>query len=173
LFQGAITYGEAGQFLTPEPVCELMARLMISDNQPSNEGDRKAISDPCCGSGRMLIAAAKIHPGSDLVGQDVDVRCVRMTALNLAFRNLYGFVIWGNTLRLEQKLIYRTGFDLRGFVRELSLDDCPPAVQEAASEPLPAPPMTPTASEAPASVEHAEGRPDTERRRPGTQLRFF
>ena len=31
LFQGAITYGEAGQFLTPQPVCRAMARLTIGE----------------------------------------------------------------------------------------------------------------------------------------------
>lgn len=36
LFQGAITYSEAGQFITPEPVCKLMARMTIkaSDHKP-------------------------------------------------------------------------------------------------------------------------------------------
>lgn len=62
------------------------------------------------------------------------LRCVRMTAINLAFRNLYGHVIWGNTLRLEQKLVYRTGFDLRGFVREIPVGECPAPVQRMAVE---------------------------------------
>ena len=29
LFQGAITYGERGQFLTPEPVCQMMATMQL------------------------------------------------------------------------------------------------------------------------------------------------
>jgi hypothetical protein len=53
-----------------------------------------------------------------------------MTALNLAFRNLYGFVIHGNSLALEQKLVYRTGFDGLGVIREIPLAACPLPVQQ-------------------------------------------
>ncbi len=154
LFQGAITYGEAGQFLTPMPICQMMARMTIGEPAESGERDeleggsqqtksdipndtpalsedreRKSVCDPCCGSGRMLLAAAEINRSFELVGQDVDLRCVRMTALNLAFRNLYGYFIWGNTFRLEQKLVYRTGFNGRSFIREVAIESCPAPVK--------------------------------------------
>jgi hypothetical protein len=122
VFQGAITYGEAGQFLTPEPVCDLMARMTLEPAGTTGT-DRKTILDPCCGSGRMLLAAANVRPNCEFVGQDIDLRCVRMTAINLALRNLYGQVIWGNSLAGEYRLGYRTGFNLRGFVRELTVDE--------------------------------------------------
>ena len=159
LFQGAITYGEAGQFLTPQPVCRAMARLTIGEaeveegeeaasqlspvpltevagaEEPATEQPeepkpfprtpKRTVCDPACGSGRMLLAVAEINPHWEFHGQDVDLRCVRLTALNLAFRNLYGFVTWGNSLGLEKKLVYRTGFDLQGFIREVKLDVCP------------------------------------------------
>ena len=38
------------------------------------------VADPCCGSGRMLLAYADNHRPRALVGQDIDLRCVRMTA---------------------------------------------------------------------------------------------
>jgi type I restriction-modification system DNA methylase subunit len=107
VFQGSITYGEAGQFLTPEPVCQMMAAMIIGDVD-SHTGEKKTVCDPCCGSGRMLLAAADLQPHWEFVGQDVDLRCVRMTAINLAFRNLYGHVVWGNSLGLEKRLVYRT-----------------------------------------------------------------
>ncbi len=154
LFQGAITYGEAGQFLTPMPICQMMARMTMGEpattgesrsakgesqeteedvpndtSATSEERERKSVCDPCCGSGRMLLAAAEINRTFEFVGQDVDLRCVRMTALNLAFRNLYGHVIWGNTFRLEQKLVYRTGFNGMGFIREVPIESCPAAIQ--------------------------------------------
>ncbi len=47
------------------------------------------------------------------VGQDVDIRCVRRTPINLTLRNRYGYLIWGNSLRDERRLIYRSGFHLR------------------------------------------------------------
>lgn len=153
LFEGAISYGEHQQYMTPMPVCRMMARLAIEESGqdeidppvPSAEGvpatpapdsepptldvAPKRVCDPCCGSGRMLLAVAETHRHWEFVGQDVDLRCVRMTALNLAFRNLYGYVIWGNTLALEQKLVYRTGFNGSGVIREIPLSACPALVQ--------------------------------------------
>lgn len=133
LFQGGISYGEAGQFLTPESLCELMVRLTI-DEENVPEGEPKTVSDCCCGSGRMLLAAANLRPHWEFIGQDVDLRCVRMTAINLALRNSYGYVIWGNTLANEKRLIYRTGFNLRGFVREIPLAECPATVSQVVVE---------------------------------------
>ncbi len=61
LFQGAITYGENGQFLTPEPICQMMAKMNLPTEKTELEG-RRTVDDPCCGSGRMLLAAAQIQP---------------------------------------------------------------------------------------------------------------
>ncbi|MCC7420983.1 MAG: SAM-dependent DNA methyltransferase [Planctomycetaceae bacterium] len=126
LFQGAITYGEAGQFLTPEAVCRAMARLTIGESLTDQLGERRTVSDPCCGSGRMLLAVAEIHRDWKFIGQDVDLRCVRMTAINLALRNLYGTVIHGDTLKNKRKLVYHTGFNGRGFVRPILLQEAAP-----------------------------------------------
>lgn len=131
LFQGGITYGEAGQFLTPESVCGLMAQMTMGECDATN-GERKTVCDPCCGSGRMLLAVGEIQPHWEFVGQDIDLRCVRMTAINLALRNRYGYVIWGNSLGRDRRLVYRTGFNLRGFVRGIPLAECPGPVQQTA-----------------------------------------
>jgi hypothetical protein len=105
----------------------------------------------------MLLAVAEQNRHWQFVGQDVDLRCVRMTAINLALRNLYGYVIHGNSLALEKKLVYRTGLNLCGFVREVSLDECPAPVQQAAIEAA-------TEPEVPAS-QSSDG--------PGRQLHLF
>jgi hypothetical protein len=171
LFQGSITYGEAGQFLSPEPICEMMARMTIGEADDVDTAGR-TICDCCCGSGRMLLAADAVRPGWEFIGQDVDLRCVRMTALNLALRNRYGYVIWGNSLANEKRLIYRTGFNFRGFVREIPLEQCSAPVQQVASESayaaaLSAPPagsLPPTGNPPP-----ADAIPET----PRHQLRLF
>ena len=116
LFQGGITYGERGQFFTPSPICDLMAQVTAGDDQ--HFGER--ISDPCCGSGRMLLAMAKMNPNGFFVGQDADLRCVKITAINLSLRNLYGYAIWGNSLTNERKLVYATGFNGKGVIRKLA-----------------------------------------------------
>ena len=108
LFQGAITYGEAGQFLTPDAITRLMADMSLAD-MPEESRESRRVLDPCCGSGRMLLSVAERQPHWEFIGQDVDLRCVRMTAINLALRNLYGYVIWGNSLTNDRRLIYRTG----------------------------------------------------------------
>ncbi len=132
LFQGSITYGQAGQYFTPEPVGRMMARMMVSDVPEEEQHETKRVGDPACGSGRMLLAVAEIQPHWTFVGKDIDLRCVRMTAINLALRNLYGYVIWGNSLADEQRLVYRTGFNLTGFITEVPLGDCPEPVQKIA-----------------------------------------
>ena len=68
----------------------------------------------------MLLAYAETRRSGELVGQDVDLRCVKMTTLNLALRNLYGYVLWGNSLAREVKLGYRTGMNMfGGFIRHM------------------------------------------------------
>lgn len=110
-----------------------MTQLVSGDEMKPAE----RVCDPCCGSGRMLLSAAMINRNRTFVGQDVDLRCVRMTAINLALHNLYGYVIWGNSLTLEQKLVYQTGFNGKGVIREVRpapADDPPP--QPVASVPV-------------------------------------
>ena len=83
LFTMEVTRGENGQFFTPDTVCEMMAQMTLGE--PSEE--KVSISDPCCGSGRMLIAAQKIYPNAVFVATDIDPRCAKMTTLNMLFRN--------------------------------------------------------------------------------------
>jgi len=136
VFQGGITYGEAGQFLTPENLCTLMAAMSLDADQQN-----EVVCDPCCGSGRMLLAYADQKRAGELIGQDVDLRCVRMTAMNMALRNLYGYVLWGNSLAHEVKLGYRTGMNMYGgFIRhmrpgELAEKVAAPAGTEAPQQP--------------------------------------
>ena len=109
IFQGAISYGCNGQFFTPDSVCDAMARLSM------RQGAGRVI-DACCGSGRLLLAAADVNPHAEFYGQDIDLRCVRMTAINLALRNLYGQVVLGDSLSNERRLVYETGFNGRGVI---------------------------------------------------------
>jgi SAM-dependent methyltransferase len=98
--------------------------LSDSPDQTERTGERLRILDPCCGSGRLLLAVAEIDRTAELVGQDIDLRCARMTAINLALRNLYGYVIHGDSLRQDHKRIYRTEFNGRGFLREVAIEEC-------------------------------------------------
>lgn len=123
LFQGGISHGEHALFLSPEPVARAMAALTISGVEDAQ--NRKSVCDPCAGSGRLLLAVAEQHRHWEFYAQDIDLRCVRISALNLALRNLYGYCVFGDSLLLEQKLVYRTGFNGRGFIREIPPEACP------------------------------------------------
>lgn len=109
-FEGAITHGENGQFFTPEPLCEAIARMTIGEDPPEKpDGEPLTICDPACGSGRTLLAAARLVPNASLYGCDVDHRCVMMTTINLALNGLRGYVVWGNSLSLQEHGHYSVG----------------------------------------------------------------
>ncbi|HRX78739.1 MAG TPA: N-6 DNA methylase, partial [Pirellulaceae bacterium] len=107
LFQGSITYGEAGQYFTPEAITKLMAELSVDPDARPTDDQPLYINDPACGTGRMLLEASNINPYAELVGQDIDARCARITAVNLGLRSRYGYVVCGNTLSGETRFAYR------------------------------------------------------------------
>ncbi len=92
----ALTNHYAGQFFTPEPMCQLMAAMIID---PTDEPI--GICDPACGSGRFFIAAQPRAPKATFTGIDRDLTCVHMTALNMLVRNADAYVVHGNTLSME------------------------------------------------------------------------
>lgn len=134
-----------GQFFTPKHVASMMATMLSPKGR---------VLDPCCGSGVMLIEAIKVMDNATLdasafYGQDIDITCVKMCALNLLFFNVNGYVIWGDSLLLECNKVYQTKRSyLRGSIRELEGDDLEafkssyiPAVQEKFKE-LPLQPLS-------------------------------
>jgi hypothetical protein len=159
IFEGAITRGKAGQFLTPEPIADLMVSMV------ADEG--RTLSDPCCGTGRMFLAAVKAHPYRlwEFVGQDIDLRCVRVTAINLALWNQYAWVLHGNSLTNDVKLAYRTGFDGKAVIREVTGPEYVKAVEERTA---PAPPVEPKSSDDSCANEQMPGP-----RMSGRQRRLF
>ncbi len=123
IFTGAITYGERGQFFTPDSVCDLMGALTVPMDRTA---EPQSICDPACGSGRMLLSVGKRQPHWEFTGQDVDHRAAQMTAINLGLNGLRGWAVWQNTLTLECHRVYKTGFNLAGgVIREVSAETSP------------------------------------------------
>jgi type I restriction-modification system DNA methylase subunit len=96
-----------GQFFTPYNMARLMAEIAID---PKTESKRiLKIYDPACGSGVMLIAVLGLKEMHDtdfkknilLVGQDIDVRCVHMSFIQLSLLGAAAIVIYGDTLTNE------------------------------------------------------------------------
>jgi type I restriction-modification system DNA methylase subunit len=110
----------SGQFFTPSHIARMMAAILPSQG---------SILDPTCGAGVMLIAAAKTMTYEQanqafFVGQDLDPTCVKMCALNLAFFNLNGHALQGNTLALEVNYGFRTiRSPFGGTIRELTQEE--------------------------------------------------
>jgi type I restriction-modification system DNA methylase subunit len=94
-FMEHISHGHNGQFFTPEPICEMMARM----TNPVEPGSR--ILDCACGSGRILMAAAKVNRNASFYGADVDHNCAMMCLINFCLNGMLGEVAWMNSLSNE------------------------------------------------------------------------
>lgn len=84
---------KAGSFYTPAAISEVMARLVNT-----KLGDR--VYDPTCGSGSLLIKAAKKQAdGISIYGQEVNGSSVAMARMNMYIHEIRDAKIaWGDTL---------------------------------------------------------------------------
>ena len=109
-FERFLSYGRNGQFFTPQHLCDMMARLQ----NPVHALQR--ILDPACGSGRMLMAMAKLNRHALFFGADNDRRCAQMTVVNLTLNSMYGEVAWMNSI---------TNHYYAGWLIEPTIHGCP------------------------------------------------
>ena len=110
-----------GQHFTPHSAGEAMADLqMVSQSDESGEGSPVRIMDPTCGSGRLLIAAARRFPDGHFHGIDKDALCARMAAVNLSLFGLSGRIAVGDTLKMD---IWRVWEIQEGHPRELNISE--------------------------------------------------
>jgi type I restriction-modification system DNA methylase subunit len=102
-----------GQFFTPETVCDMIARIQIGPTLPENA----TVGDPCCGSGRLLLSAAKINRKAIFYAADIDLTCCKMTVLNFLLNTICGEVAWMNTITQERWKAWRINkvMDSNGF----------------------------------------------------------
>lgn len=88
-YEQNISRRKLGQYFTPWSVCQLMAQLTLIDTD--DQAAPKRFVDPCCGSGRMLLAGAKVNGQKHhYYGIDIDHTCAKMTALNLFLNGVFG-----------------------------------------------------------------------------------
>ena len=83
-----------GQFFTPMHVCDLMANVLC----PAEESAQEKAIDPCCGSGRLMLAAHAVNPEAIVDAKDLDRTCCMMTVCNFLIHGCRGTVSWGNSL---------------------------------------------------------------------------
>ena len=87
-----------GQFFTPVSICELM--VLCTRTEKGATG--KCISDPTCGSGRLLLAYQVHFPGNYLVGEDISRTCCMMTVCNMLIHGCVGEVICHDSLMADK-----------------------------------------------------------------------
>jgi len=101
-FMEFVSFGHNGQFFTPEPICDLMARMTQEEFQVQSSkfqvGCAPRVMDCACGSGRILMAAARVNRNALFYGADVDRNCAMMCVINMCLNGMLGEVAWMNSL---------------------------------------------------------------------------
>lgn len=109
VFSGSLLMNEHhGQFFTPYALSSLLARSIITEDSIPR-GKILTISEPSCGAGGMVIAAAEVlaelgvNYAADAYfeARDLDPICARMAYIQMTALGISGEVICGNTLTLE------------------------------------------------------------------------
>ncbi|MES2378140.1 MAG: N-6 DNA methylase [Bacteroidota bacterium] len=96
LYPQAISSGHNGQYFTPEPICDMLS-IMSGDTL----SDGQKVLDPACGSGRMLLAAAKRNRFALFYGADLDNTCCKMALVNMLINSLTGEIAHLNSISNE------------------------------------------------------------------------
>lgn len=123
-FELYVASDRKAQFFTPWPICMFMASIT---------GDEKtdfplSIIDPCCGSGRMLLAKSvtcgKHH---HFYGIDIDPVCVQMAIINLFLNGIFhAEVMQANALIPNDFVVsYVTSFSPLGIFRITEREQSP------------------------------------------------
>ena len=115
----------AAQYFTPWPICQFMASCLTVKTDGE---DWKRILDPCCGSGRTLMAAARVFgPNQYYFGIDIDHMCVKMTALNLFLNGVFhGDIMCADALDPEDfRVSYQLSFLPFGIFRHRDKEHSP------------------------------------------------
>lgn len=112
---------QKGQFFTPETVCDLISSTIIQKDEAKKTIEEKgylSISDPACGSGRMLLSVLKRLDKEKVdinkiyfEGDDVSLFCSCMTYINLSLMGASAIIKNKDTLLNETyHVFYTPGF---------------------------------------------------------------
>jgi type I restriction-modification system DNA methylase subunit len=117
-----LTSKEKGQFFTPQPISELMASIVGSEEISLGDKPFITLSEPACGAGGMVLAFVKQmqrsghNPAERLWVQaiDVDRLAALMCYVQLSLWHVPAEVIVGNTLSLEVREVWDTPAHILG-----------------------------------------------------------
>tara|TARA_R110002050_G_scaffold69507_2_gene150353 strand:- start:29551 stop:30195 length:645 start_codon:yes stop_codon:yes gene_type:complete len=84
-----------GQFFTPKSICDVMSGLTLQGADWDNK-----INDCACGSGRLLLSANRTTKDMYHIGQDLDMICAKMAAINLCMHQMKGEIHCMNSITM-------------------------------------------------------------------------
>jgi type I restriction-modification system DNA methylase subunit len=112
-----------GQFFTPYSLCHATAKMVMHDlDEKIKTQPFITVNEPASGGGAMLIAMAEIMSEKGInyqkcmhvTAQDLDLKAVHMSYVQLSLLGIPGIVIHGNTLLNEQRSIWYTPMHIMG-----------------------------------------------------------
>ena len=119
-----------GQFFTPYSVSKLMAEINVGNADLLTNRDLITLSEPCSGSGGIIIAFAESLKEKDVNYQnklfveaiDIDEMCFMMTYIQLSLYGIPARVILGDTLAYKfNQIIYTPMYFINGFSWKLKM----------------------------------------------------
>ena len=103
VFMEFVFHGHNGQFFTPMHISDMMSLIVGCDSLTPDQ----SVCDPACGSGRMLLSAARVCAERNqekrpyCYGSDTDITCVKMTVVNMLLHSIPGEIAWMNAITME------------------------------------------------------------------------
>lgn len=119
---------DQGIHFTPHNVARAMAEIqVVCQSGESAPEPPVRVVDPACGSGRLLILAARAHDKAVFCyAKDKNSVCARMAALNCCFFNLDAVIVQGDSLTVARQRAWKTMHSpLGGEIAEVSPDALP------------------------------------------------
>ena len=114
-----------GQFFTPYHISQMMAEITFIDGKENIENKEIiTLSEPCCGSGGMVIVYAETMKKYDINFQeklfveaiDIDEMCFQMAYLQLSLYGIPARVLLGDTIAYKfGKILYTPMYFINGF----------------------------------------------------------
>lgn len=117
-----------GQYFTPYSVCKFMAEINFTEIETIQNNQLITLSEPCCGSGGIIIAFAETlkEQGYNYQHQlfveaiDIDETCFKMAYIQLSILGIPARVMLGDTLAWKfQKVLYTPFYFVNGFEYKL------------------------------------------------------
>lgn len=117
-----------GQYFTPYSVSKFMAEINFTEIETIQNNQLITLSEPCCGSGALIIAFAQtlrehnINYQQNLFVEAIDISemCFKMTYIQLSLLGIPAKVIQGDSLSLKfQQVLYTPFYFLNGIEYKL------------------------------------------------------